>query len=266
MRAREALFASDLYEPGDVEKLLPIIREGLSDTAYLDAAIELLVKSGYSLPHAMMMLVPEAWENHETMSREKKDFYAYHACLMEPWDGPAAIAFTDGRVIGATLDRNGLRPARYLVTTDGLVLMASEAGVLDIAEERIARRWRLEPGRLLLVDTAAGRVLDDAEVKRTLATAHPYRQWIHGGTVYLDELPAPEHLAVPDAGTLLVRQQAFDYSVEDVQLLIAPMVQTGEEAVGSMGNDVPLAVLSERPLPLFSYFKQLFAQVTNPPI
>jgi len=265
MRARQSKFRSPHFGD-DVAKLRPVIDESGSDSAQFDNALELLAASGRSVEHAVMMMIPEAWHRNPIMDEERRAFYEFHSSLLEPWDGPAAIAFTDGRVIGATLDRNGLRPARYLTTEDGLVVMASEAGVLDIPEERIARKWRLEPGRLLLVDTAAGRVLDDADCKSALAAVHPYRQWIRGGTVYLDELASPGHLPVPDAGTLMVRQQAFGYSVEDVQLLIAPMVHTGEEAVGSMGNDVPLAVLSERPLPLFNYFKQLFAQVTNPPI
>src|SRR5438132_5078020 len=265
MRARQSKFRSPHFGD-DIGKVRPVIDESGSDSSQFDNALELLAMSGRSIEHAVMMMIPEAWHRNPVMDEERRAFYEFHASLLEPWDGPAAIAFTDGRVIGATLDRNGLRPARYLTTDDGLVLMASEAGVLDIPEERITRKWRLEPGRLLLVDTAAGRVLDDADCKSALAAVHPYRQWIRGGTVYLDELASPGHLPVPDAGTLMVRQQAFGYSVEDVQLLIAPMVHTGEEAVGSMGNDVPLAVLSERPLPLFNYFKQLFAQVTNPPI
>jgi glutamate synthase (NADPH) large chain len=265
MRARQSKFRSPHFGD-DIAKLRPVIDESGSDSAQFDNALELLAMTGRSVEHSMIMMIPEAWHRNPLMDAERRAFYEFHASLLEPWDGPAAIAFTDGRVIGATLDRNGLRPARYLVTEDGLVLMASEAGVLDIPEERIARKWRLEPGRLLLVDTAAGRVLDDGECKRELARAQPYHEWIRGNTVYLDQLAAPEELPAPDQGTLMVRQQAFGYSVEDVQLLIAPMVQTGEEPVGSMGNDVPLAVLSERPLPLYNYFKQLFAQVTNPPI
>ena len=186
--------------------------------------------TGRSIEHAVMMMIPEAWHQNPLMDDERRAFYEFHGSLLEPWDGPAAIAFTDGRVIGATLDRNGLRPARYLVTEDGLVVMASEAGVLDLPEERIARKWRLEPGRLLLVDTAAGRILDDAAVKKELGAAQPYSAWIQEGTVHLDELDAPDHVPVPDPGTLLVRQQAFGYSIEDVEILMEPMGETGEEA------------------------------------
>ncbi|MEA2638177.1 MAG: glutamate synthase large chain, partial [Chloroflexota bacterium] len=265
MRARQSKFRSPHFGD-DIAKLVPVLDESGSDSSQFDNALELLAMTGRSIDHAVMMMIPEAWHQNPLMDEERHAFYEFHSSLLEPWDGPAAIAFTDGRCIGATLDRNGLRPARYLITDDGLVVMASEAGVLDLPEERIARKWRLEPGRLLLVDTVAGRVLDDGDVKTQLAAMHPYRQWIRSGTVHLDELDSPEHLPTPDSGTLLVRQQAFGYSVEDVDMLLAPMGQTGEEAVGSMGNDTPLAVLSERPLPLFNYFKQLFAQVTNPPI
>ena len=265
MRARQSKFRSPHFGD-DIAKLMPVLDESGSDSSQFDNALELLAKSGRSIEHAVMMMIPEAWHHNPLMDDERRAFYEFHSALLEPWDGPAAIAFTDGRVIGATLDRNGLRPARYLVTEDGLVVMASEAGVLDIPEERIARKWRLEPGRLLLVDTAAGRILDDAAVKSTLSSEQPYREWIREGTVHLDELDPPDHATAPDPGTLLVRQQAFGYSIEDVEMLLEPMGATGEEAVGSMGNDTPLAVLSERPLPLFNYFKQLFAQVTNPPI
>ena len=272
MRAREALFESDLYEPGDVKKLLPVIREGLSDTACLDNAIELLVRSGYSLPHAMMMLIPEAWDNHNTMSQAKKDFYAYHSCLIEPWDGPASIGFTDGKAIGAVLDRNGLRPSRYIVTKDGLVVMASEVGALDIPPEDIVLKGRLEPGKMFLVDLAERRIVDDEELKHRLATARPYGQWLREYMVPLAEVPpAPpdddvDRDGIPDSETLLQRQQAFGYTLEDLKFILAPMSNNGEEALGSMGNDTPLAVLSDRAQPLFSYFKQLFAQVTNPPL
>jgi len=265
MRARQSKFRSPHFGD-DIAKLVPVLDESGSDSSQFDNALELLAMTGRSIDHAVMMMIPEAWHQNPLMDEERHAFYEFHSSLLEPWDGPAAIAFTDGRFIGATLDRNGLRPARYLITDDGLVVMASEAGVLDLPEERIARKWRLEPGRLLLVDTMAGRVLDDGDVKTQLTAMHPYREWIRSGTVHLDELDTPEHLPAPDSGTLLVRQQAFGCSVEDVEMLLAPMGQTGEEAVGSMGNDTPLAVLSERPLPLFNYFKQLFAQVTNPPI
>ncbi|MFO0951080.1 MAG: glutamate synthase large subunit [Isosphaeraceae bacterium] len=272
MRAREALFQSELYEPGDVEKLLPVIREGLSDTACLDNAVELLVRSGYSLPHAMMMLIPEAWENHETMSQAKKDFYAYHSCLMEPWDGPASIGFTDGRNIGAVLDRNGLRPSRYVVTKDGLVLMASEVGALPIPPEDIVLKGRLEPGKMFLVDLTEGRIVDDEELKHRIATAKPYGKYLRDHMVPLAEVPpAPPNFdvdgdGIPDTDTLIQRQQAFGYTLEDLKYILGPMGNNGEEAIGSMGTDTPLAVLSDRAQPLFNYFKQLFAQVTNPPL
>jgi glutamate synthase (ferredoxin) len=266
MRAREALFASDLYEPGDLHKLLPVIREGLSDTACLDNAIELLVKSGFGLARTMMMLVPEAWENHETMSQVKKDFYAYHSCLMEAWDGPASITFTDGKAIGAVLDRNGLRPSRYLVTKDGRVIMASETGVLDIPPEDIVLKGRLEPGKMFLVDLEEGRIVDDEELKHKIASENPYGKWLSQYMVRLAEVPAAPHVPGPDPETLLQRQQAFGYTLEDLKYILGPMSSQGEEAVGSMGTDTPLAVLSDRPQPLFHYFKQLFAQVTNPPL
>ena len=266
MRAREALFASALYEPGDVEKLKPIIREGLSDTACLDNAVELLVKSGYSLPHAMMMLIPEAWDNHETMSQVKKDFYAYHSCLMEAWDGPASIGFTDGKNIGAVLDRNGLRPSRYVVTKDGLVVMASEVGALEIAPEDIVLKGRLEPGKMFLVNLEEGRIVDDEELKHSIATAKPYGKWLREYMAPLAEVPEAPHVPGPDHETLLHRQQAFGYTLEDLKYILGPMGNNGEEAIGSMGTDTPLAVLSDRAQPLFNYFKQLFAQVTNPPL
>jgi len=266
MRAREALFESDLYEPGDVQKLLPIIREGLSDTACLDHAVELLVKSGYSLPHAMMMLIPEAWENHETMSQVKKDFYAYHTCLMEAWDGPASIGFTDGKNIGAVLDRNGLRPSRYVVTKDGLVIMASEVGTLDFAPEDVVMKGRLEPGKMFLVDLEAGRIVDDEELKHAIASAKPYGKWLSEYMVPLAEVPEAPHVPGPDHDTLQHRQLTFGYTLEDLKYILGPMGNNGEESIGSMGTDTPLAVLSERSQPLFNYFKQLFAQVTNPPL
>ena len=272
MRARVALFESNLYEPGDVEKLKPLIREGLSDTACLDNAVELLVKSGYSLPRAMMMLVPEAWENHETMSQTKKDFYRYHSCLMEPWDGPASIGFTDGKMIGAILDRNGLRPTRYVITKDGFVIMASEVGALEIAPEDVLKKGRLEPGKMFLVDLEKGEIVDDETLKEEIATAEPYGKWLNEYMVALADVPAaPENLdvdgdGIPDVDTLLQRQQAFGYTLEDVKYILAPMSVNGEEAIGSMGTDTPLAVLSDRAQPLFNYFQQLFAQVTNPPL
>ncbi len=266
MRAREALFASELYEPGDIAKIKPIIREGLSDTACLDNAIELLVRSGYSLPHAMMMLIPEAWDHHESMSQVKKDFYQYHSCLMEPWDGPASVAFTDGKNIGAVLDRNGLRPSRYIVTKDDRVIMASEVGALAIAPENVLKKGRLEPGKMFLVDLQQGRIVNDEELKHQIASAKPYGKWLREYMVPLAKLPVAPDIPGPDPRTLLQRQQAFGYTLEDLKFILAPMGANGEEAIGSMGNDVPLAVLSDRAQPLFNYFKQLFAQVTNPPL
>ena len=266
MKAREALFASDLYESGDVAKLRPIIREGLSDTACLDNAVELLVRSGYSLPHAMMMLIPEAWENHESMSQPKKDFYRYHSCLMEPWDGPALVTFTDGKTIGAVLDRNGLRPSRYIETDDGRVIMASEVGALEVEPERIVRKGRLEPGKMFLVDLEKGQIVDDDELKNSIAAAHPYGKWLDKYMVPLADLPAAPQVPGPDHETLLHRQMAFGYTLEDLKFILAPMGSSGEEAIGSMGTDTPLAVLSDRAKPVFNYFKQLFAQVTNPPL
>ncbi len=267
MRARESLFASKLYEPGDVEKILPIITEGLSDTACLDNAVELLIKSGYSPAHAMMMLIPEAWENHESMSQSKKDFYHYHGCLIEPWDGPASVVFTDGRNIGAVLDRNGLRPSRYYVTKDDIVVMASEVGVLpEIAPEDIVLKGRLEPGKMFLIDMVEGRIVGDEELKSSIASAKPYGQWIKENMIKLEKLPPAAKVPEPDHETLLHRQLAFGYTLEDLKYILAPMGNDGAEAIGSMGTDTPLAVLSDRPQPLFHYFKQLFAQVTNPPL
>ncbi len=249
----------------DLAKLWPLIYPGQSDTASFDNCLELLTMAGYPLSHAMMMMIPEAWERHTLMDDNRRAFYEYHAAMMEPWDGPAAIAFTDGRQVGATLDRNGLRPARYLITDDGLVILASEAGVLPVAESRIVKKWRLQPGRMLLIDMEAGRIIDDKELKDQLANARPYKQWIEHIRIKLDALPEPraESHAVD---SLLDRQQAFGYTQEDLRFQLLPMAQAGEEAIGAMGNDSPLAVLSERSKPLYSYFRQLFAQVTNPSI
>ena len=266
MKAREALFESDLYEPGDVAKIKPIIREGLSDSACLDNAVELLVRSGYSLPHAMVMLIPEAWENNEAMPEIKRDFYKYHSCLMEPWDGPASVTFTDGRSIGAVLDRNGLRPSRYVVTDDDRVIMASEVGALEIPSEKIVAKGRLEPGKMFLVDLEKGRIVGDDELKHALASANPYGQWLKEHMVSLADLPGCPEVPGPDHDTLLQRQIAFGYTLEDLKYIVGPMGSSGEEAIGSMGTDTPLAVLSDRAQPLFNYFKQLFAQVTNPPL
>ncbi|MGA2284421.1 MAG: glutamate synthase large subunit [Candidatus Dormibacteria bacterium] len=265
MRARQSKFRSPHYG-ADIAKLRPVIDELGSDSSQFDNALELLTMAGRSVEHAIMMMIPEAWDRNPLMDEERHAFYEFHASLLEPWDGPAAIAFTDGRLVGATLDRNGLRPARWLVTDNGWVVMASEAGVLPIPEERITKKWRLEPGRLLLVDTEAGEILDDDAVKSVLSRRHPYRQWIRQGAVRLDELDPVAEPPEPDPGTLLVRHRIFGYTEEELKLLLAPMARDGEEPVGSMGNDSPLAVLSERPVNLFAYFKQLFAQVTNPPI
>ena len=252
----------------DLQKLYPISFEGQSDTATFDNALELLTMSGYSLAHAAMMMIPEAWEQHTTMDERRRAFYEYHAAMLEPWDGPAAMVFTDGRQIGATLDRNGLRPARYIVTDDDLVVMASESGVLPIPEASIVKKWRLQPGKMFLIDFDQGRIVDDEELKNQFASAKPYRQWIESVRVKLEDIPvAAKPLA--DAGfteSLLDRQQAFGYTQEDIKFLLSPMAQAGEEGIGSMGNDSPLAVLSDKNKPLYNYFKQLFAQVTNPPI
>ncbi|MCO5977256.1 glutamate synthase-related protein [Ideonella oryzae] len=266
MRAREGVMKSPVLGD-DLPKLYPISFEGQSDTATFDNALELLTMSGYPLAHAAMMMIPEAWENHELMDERRRAFYEYHASMMEPWDGPAAMVFTDGKQIGATLDRNGLRPARYLVTDDDLVVMASESGVLPIPENKIVKKWRLQPGKMFLIDFEQGRIVDDAELKNQYASARPYRQWIDNVRVRLDDVPAPAD-AGPTAfkAALLDRQQAFGYTQEDVKFLMAPMAINGEEGIGSMGNDSPLAVLSDKNKPLYNYFKQLFAQVTNPPI
>ena len=266
MRAREKGTSSPLLGR-DLEKIWPLIYPGQSDSACFDNALELLVMGGYSLAHAMMMLIPEAWESHTLMDERRSAFYKYHAAMIEPWDGPAAVAFTDGRQIGATLDRNGLRPARYLITDDDLVVMASEAGVLPIPEERIVKKWRLQPGKMFLIDLDQGRIIEDAELKDTLARSKPYQDWLSRINIKLDDLPAPKTSPMRAApASLLDRQQAFGYSQEDLKFILDPMATSGEEATGSMGNDSPLAVLSHRNKPLFNYFRQLFAQVTNPPI
>ena len=249
----------------DLEKLWPLITEGQSDSASFDNCLELLVAGGYSLPHAMMMLIPEAWSGNAMMSQERKSFYEYHAAMMEPWDGPAAVAFTDGQMIGATLDRNGLRPARYLMTDDGVVMMASEMGVLKFPEEKIVKKWRLEPGKMLLIDLQAGRIIDDAEVKKLLASAKPYETWIKQSRFLLSDFKQAK-AKVELKGSLLDIQQAFGFTQEDINFILKPMVTDGQEPSGSMGNDAALPVLSNRPKVLYNYFKQLFAQVTNPPI
>jgi len=265
MHARQALLESDLFGE-DLKKVLPIINTDGSDSAMFDNVFELLVMGGRSLPHAMMMMIPEPWTAHESMSDEKKAFYEYHSCLMEPWDGPASIAFTDGRMIGAVLDRNGLRPSRYYVTKDDLVIMASEAGVLPIEPERVAIKGRLQPGRMFLVDMVEGRIVADDEIKDRIAAEHPYREWIDRHMVDIGKVKDAPQLPEPDHATVLHRQQAFGYTFEELRLLMAPMARDGVEAVGSMGTDTPLAVLSDKPRLLYDYFQQLFAQVTNPPI
>ena len=265
MHARQSMFASPLFGE-DIKKIQPVINIEGSDSLIFDNALELMVLSGRSLPHAVMMMIPEPWAAHESMSDEKKAFYEYHSCLMEPWDGPASIAFTDGTMMGAVLDRNGLRPSRYYVTKDDLVIMASEAGVLPIEPERVAFKGRLQPGRMFLVDMKEGRIVADEEIKEAIAKAHPYRQWLNENLVNLDDLPAVETAPPETAVSLIQQQTAFGYTFEELRLLLAPMGRDGVEAVGSMGSDTPLAVLSDRPKLLYDYFQQLFAQVTNPPI
>ena len=265
MQARQSLLKSPLFGD-DMTKLNPIIAPDGSDSANFDNAVELLLQAGRSLPHVMAMLIPEAWAGNPHMKPEKRAFYEYHACLMEPWDGPAAIAFTDGRVIGATLDRNGLRPGRYVITQDDLVVMASEAGVLDIPAEQVKQKGRLQPGKMFLVDTVAGRIVSDKEIKQSLATRQPYAEWVKENQITIDQLPEPARMHFPDAEALLRRQRAFGYSDEDLKMILAPMASKGEEPIGSMGTDTPLACLSNKPQSLFNYFKQLFAQVTNPPV
>ncbi len=265
MNARQALFASDLFG-ADMAKLFPIATPGASDSAILDNALELLYHTGRSLPHAMMMLIPEAWQEHRTMSRAKQDFYAYHACLMEPWDGPASIPFTDGVRVGAVLDRNGLRPSRYTVTRDGRVIMASETGVVPIAPENIAHKGRLQPGRMFLVDTAEGRIVEDEEIKASMAARQPYGQWLGANLVTVKGESANDEGSPFDAGRLFALQQVFGYTAEDFKIILEPMALAGAEPTGSMGDDTPPAVLSKKPRLLYDYFKQLFAQVTNPPL
>jgi glutamate synthase (NADPH/NADH) large chain len=265
MAARQASVSSPLYG-NDISKLWPISYEGQSDTACFDNALEFLVRGGYSLAHAVMMLIPEAWAGNQLMGHERKAFYEYHAALMEPWDGPAAVAFTDGRQIGATLDRNGLRPARYLVTSDDRVILASEAGVLPVPEEMIVKKWRLQPGKMLLIDMEKGEIISDADVKDGLARAHPYADWLDKSQLILEDLDPVEPRALRRDVSLLDRQQAFGYTLEDTKLLMSPMATTGQEAVGSMGTDTPISAMSDKSKLLYTYFKQNFAQVTNPPI
>ena len=266
MNARQHLFQSELFGD-DMQKLFPIATPGASDSAVFDNAVELLYHTGRSLPHAIMMLIPEAWQNHATMSDEKKAFYEYHASLMEPWDGPASIAFSDGTCIGAVLDRNGLRPSRYTVTRDDMVIMASETGVLDVAPENVRHKGRLQPGRMFLVDIEKGRIVDDEEIKAEICSKQPYRQWLDQNLLTLEQVTMPEENESPtDTLPLTVHQKVFGYSLEDLKIILTPMATGAKEPIGSMGDDIPPAILSSRPRLLFDYFKQLFAQVTNPPL
>ena len=265
MKARQALFTSEIF--GDeLKKILPVINTDGSDSAQFDNCVELLTLAGRELPHAMMMMIPEPWENHESMDPERRAFYEFHSCLMEPWDGPASMAFTDGKFIGACLDRNGLRPSRYYVTHDDVVIMASEAGVLPIAPERVKVKGRLQPGKMFLVDLEQGRIITDEELKKKYASAQPYGKWLEENHVLLKNLPEPPHTHELDHDMILQRQQAFGYTFEDLRFIVGPMARDGVQPLGSMGTDTPLAVLSEKPQLLYNYFKQLFAQVTNPPI
>ncbi|HMM94521.1 glutamate synthase large subunit [Phycicoccus sp.] len=264
MHARESQLASDVL-PGDLSRLSPVCTPEASDSASFDEVLELIHLGGRSLPHAVLMMIPEAWENHEEMDPARRAFYEFHSTFMEPWDGPAAVCFSDGTLVGAVLDRNGLRPGRYWVTDDGLVVLASEAGVLDLAPEKVVRRGRLQPGRMFLVDTAAGRIVGDEEVKSGLAGEHPYEEWLHAGLIELGDLPEREHI-IHTAASVARRQRTFGYTEEELKVILAPMARTGGEALGSMGTDTPIAVLSERPRLVFDYFTQLFAQVTNPPL
>ena len=264
MRARETLLQSDLI-PGDLKRLFPIVNNSGSDSASFDEVLELLYLGGRSLPHSILMMIPEAWENHATMSQSRKDFYAFHSALMEPWDGPACVTFTDGNQIGAVLDRNGLRPSRFWVTDDGLVVLASEVGVLDFKPESIVRKGRLQPGKMFLVDLQEGRIIEDDEIKDSLAATQPYSDWLHAGLVRLSDLPSREHIVYPHS-SVVRRQRAFGYTEEELRLIITPMAKNGVEPLGSMGTDTPIAALSEKPRLLFDYFAQLFAQVTNPPL
>jgi len=265
MHARQSMFSSELFGD-DLRKVVPVINQNGSDSAMFDNCLELLVMAGRSLPHAVAMMIPEPWEHHRGMPRELRAFYEYHACLMEPWDGPAALTFTDGRVIGAVLDRNGLRPCRYYLTDDDRVVMASEVGVLDIPPERVVRKGRLAPGRMFLVDTVQGRIIPDEEIKQELASAKPYADWVRMNHLFIDDLPPAPPRESGDETPLVLRQKAFGYTFEDQQTIIGPMASDGVQPLGSMGTDTPLAILSRRPQLLYSYFKQLFAQVTNPPI
>jgi glutamate synthase (NADPH/NADH) large chain len=266
MRAREGMFTSERFSAQEIELIKPVIEPEGSDSSDFDNCLEMLLQSGRSLPHAIMMMIPEAWQNHESMDPRRRAFYEYHSCLLEPWDGPASVAFTDGTMIGAVLDRNGLRPSRYYVTKDDLVIMASEVGVLPVAPETVARKGRLQPGRIFLVNFAEGRIVDDVEIKKSLAEQHPYGQWVQEQRITLEDLPTPTYVGGFVRETLLTRQQCLGYTTEDLMKLLAPMATNGQEAIGSMGNDAALACLSDQPRMLYDYFKQSFAQVTNPPL
>ncbi|HEV8378197.1 MAG TPA: glutamate synthase large subunit, partial [Tepidisphaeraceae bacterium] len=265
MRARYGALQSAVF--GDeLQKMYPILTESGSDSATLDNMIQFLCVNGRTLPHAVLMVIPEAWQQNDLMDPDLKAFYEYHACLMEPWDGPADITFTNGQLIGAVLDRNGLRPSRYYVTKDDLCIMASEVGVLPVKPDNVAKKWRLQPGKIFLIDTKQGRIIDDREIKQELVDKRPWRRWLDENMIELDSLPEPTNVIQPDHDTLMVRQHAFGYTVEDLKMLMTPMAATGQEALGSMGTDTPLACLSDKPQLLYAYFKQLFAQVTNPPL
>ena len=269
MRAREAMLASSLIPDSadgrGIDRVFPALDPAGSDSASFDECLELLHMGGRSLPHAVLMMIPEPWENHEEMDPARRAFYEFHASMMEPWDGPALIAFTDGTVIGAVLDRNGLRPGRYWITRDGLVILASEVGVLDIDPATVVRKGRLQPGRIFLADTGTGRIVEDEEVKAGLAEEHPYEELLHAGQVHLNDLP-PRERPLSGAADLVTRQRMFGYTEEELRILLGPMARTGAEPIGSMGTDTPVAVLSDRPRLIFDYFAQMFAQVTNPPL
>ncbi len=265
MNSRQSVLESDLFGD-DLEKTFPVVRPALSDSGSLDNAVELLTLAGRELPHVMAMLIPEAWDHNPTMPEKKRAFYEYHASLMEPWDGPAAVAFTDGKWIGATLDRNGLRPARYLVTKDNQLIMASETGVLPTKPEKVTYKGRLQPGKMLLVNLEEGRLVPDEEIKERLASRKPYGDWLAKQQITLDVLPEPPRVHEFEPATILSRQRAFGYTEEELKMILTPMAEEGKEPIGSMGIDTPLACLSDRPQSLFNYFKQAFAQVTNPAI
>ena len=265
MDTREGLFETALFGD-DLARIRPIVDREMSDSGVYDNALEFLTLAGYSLPHAVMMTIPEPWQKHNTMSPAKKAFYRYHSCLMEPWDGPASVGFTDGVVAGAVLDRNGLRPSRYYITKDDLIVLASEVGVMEVAPEDVVYKGRLQPGRMLLVDTEAGRIISDEELKESLAAAKPYQKWLDDNMIKLSDLPQGMPVLPPSRAAVTERQHCFGYTFEDLRILLAPMAQNGKEALGSMGDDTPPAAMSDHAQPLYNYFKQLFAQVTNPPL